>query len=214
MKMFIFITSMLSLEDGEFLIKCARNAIKTYLEEERTPKVDAPKKLLEKRGVFVTLEEYPSKELRGCIGYPQAVKPLAEAVVDSAINAAFFDSRFEPLTIDESKKCTIEISVLTEPEIIKVNNCKEYPQKIKVGKDGLIIECRESAGLLLPIVPVEQKWDEEEFLSHICYKAGLPPDSWLNPKAKLYKFQSQIFAEETPNGKVKEIKLEELMGKK
>jgi len=204
---------MFSLEDGEFLVKCARNAIKNHLESESAPMTNAPKKLLEKRGVFVTLEEYPSKELRGCIGYPQAVKPLAEAVADSAINAAFFDSRFEPLSLDELERCTIEISVLTEPEIIKVSNCKEYPQKIKVGKDGLIIECRNCAGLLLPIVPVEYKWDEEEFLSHICYKAGLPPDSWLDSGAKLYKFQSQIFAEETPSGKVKEIRLEEMMGK-
>lgn len=167
-----------------------------------------PSSLLEKRGVFVTIETYPDKELRGCIGYPYPVKELAHSVVDCAINSATRDPRFPTMSKSELEKCTIEMSVLTVPEVIKVSDPKEYPTKIKVGKDGLIMEYGYYSGLLLPIVPVEQKWDEEDFLSQTCYKAGLPLDMWLSPKVMVYKFQSQIFKEEKPNGKVVEVELE------
>jgi uncharacterized protein (TIGR00296 family) len=200
---------MLSSDDGEYLIKLARKAIETYLEKKvRIEPDNPPQSLLEKRGVFVTIETYPEKELRGCIGYPYPVKGLAQSVVDCAINSATGDPRFNQMNKKELDKCTIEISVLTVPEVIKINDPKEYPKNIKVGKDGLIIEYGYYSGLLLPIVPVEQKWDEEEFLSQTCYKAGVPVDMWLSPRAKIYKFQSQVFKEEKPGGKVVEVELE------
>ena len=37
-------------------------------------------------------------------------------------------------------------------------------------------------------------------------KAGLPPDSWLTKDAKIYKFKAIIFEEETPNGRSKTLK--------
>ena len=200
---------MLSLEEGTYLIKLARKAVEVYLEKGTAAEAEKPPApLLEKRGVFVTIETYPGKELRGCIGYPYPVKELAPSVVDCAINSATGDPRFPAMSRSELGKCTIEISVLTLPEIIKVSDPKEYPSKIKVGCDGLIMEYGHYSGLLLPIVPVEQKWDEEDFLSHTCYKAGLPLDMWLSPKVRVYKFQSQVFKEEKPNGKVVEVELE------
>ena len=200
---------MLSLEEGEYLVRLARSAIEVYLEKgvAITPE-KPPASLLEKKGVFVTIETYPAKELRGCIGYPYPVKELAHSVVDCAINSATSDPRFPEMRRSELDSCTIEISVLTLPEIVKVGDPKECPKKIKVGKDGLIVEYGYYSGLLLPIVPVEQRWDEEEFLSQTCYKAGLPFDMWLSPKVKIYKFQSQLFKEEKPDGKVIEVQLE------
>jgi hypothetical protein len=199
---------MLSLDEGEYLIKLARKAIEGCLDKKIAIKPSSPPpSLLEKRGVFVTIETYPEKELRGCIGYPYPVKGLAEAVVDCAINSATGDPRFPEMSRKELEKCTIEISVLTMPEVIKVKDAREYPKQVKVGKDGLIVEYGYYSGLLLSIVPVEQKWDEEEFLSQTCCKAGLPPDMWLSPKVKIYKFQSQVFKEEKPGGKVAEIEL-------
>jgi hypothetical protein len=91
---------------------------------------------------------------------------------------------------------------LTPPELIKVNNPKEYPKKIKVGRDGLIVKKGWASGLLLPQVPVEWKWDEEEFLSQTCWKAGLPPETWLSPGVEIYSFQGQVWCEEKPRGKV------------
>jgi uncharacterized protein (TIGR00296 family) len=198
-------------EEGRFLIKLARNTVEQYLEIGKAikPPKETPKKLFEYCGVFVTINNIVSgeKRLRGCIGYPYPTSPLVEAVIDSAINAATEDPRFESLTLAELDKVVFEVSVLTPPEPVQVKNPKEYLSKIKVGEDGLIIEKGYQKGLLLPQVPVEWGWCEEEFLCQCCMKAGLPPDTWLTKDAKIYKFKAIIFDEQTPNGEVKRLTL-------
>jgi len=203
----------LSLKEGEFLIRLARNTVKTYLETGKTVKApeNTPKKLFEQCGVFVTINSLKNgvKKLRGCIGYPYPTSPLVEAVIDSAVSAATRDPRFYPLSLGELGTVVFEVSVLTPPEAVEVENPKEYLAKIKVGEDGLIVEKGFYKGLLLPQVPVEWEWCEEEFLCQCCVKAGLSPDSWLTQDAKIYKFQAIIFEEETPQGKVKRLQLGE-----
>ena len=201
----------LTAEEGQFLIHLARNTVTQYLETGKVLKQpkETPKKLFECCGVFVTISipVKGEKELRGCIGYPYPTSPLIEAVIDSAINAATQDPRFEPLTFDELDKVVFEVSVLTPPELVDVKNPKEYLSKIKVGEDGLIVEQGPYKGLLLPQVPVEWGWCEEEFLCQCCMKAGLPPDTWLTKGAKIYKFKAIVFDEETPYGEVKRLNL-------
>jgi uncharacterized protein (TIGR00296 family) len=201
----------LTQQEGELLIHLARNTVTQYLETGKVlkPLKETPKKLFEHCGVFVTisLSVKGEKELRGCIGYPYPTSPLVEAVIDSAINAATQDPRFEPLTLDELGKVVFEVSVLTPPELVAVKNTEEYLNKIKVGEDGLIVERGPYKGLLLPQVPVEWGWCEEEFLCQCCMKAGLPPDTWLTKDAKIYKFKAIVFDEETPNGEVKRLDL-------
>ena len=201
----------LSREEGKFLIRLARNAVKEYLETRQTVKApeSTPKKLFDRCGVFVTINSVKNgdKKLRGCIGYPYPTSPLVEAVIDSAINAATQDPRFYPLSLNELGKVVFEVSVLTPPKAIEVENPKDYLAKIKVGEDGLIVEKGIYKGLLLPQVPVEWEWCEEEFLCQCCVKAGLPPDSWLTKGTKIYKFQAIIFEEETPQGEVKRVRL-------
>jgi uncharacterized protein (TIGR00296 family) len=193
----------ISLEDGAYLVSLARQAIEGYAGDGKKISPDkACGALLEKRGVFVTLEEYPGRELRGCIGYPLPIKELALSVVDCALSAAFDDPRFPPLEKSELGKCVIEVSVLSAPEEIKVKSPADYPGKIKVGRDGLIIEYGYASGLLLPQVPVEWNWNEKEFLSQVCQKAGLPPDMWLSPSARLRRFEAEVFCEQKPGGKV------------
>jgi len=203
----------LSLEEGKFLIQLARNAVKEYLATGKTVKTpeNTPKKLFEHCGVFVTINSLKNgeKTLRGCIGYPYPTNPLAEAVIDSAISAATRDPRFPPLSLKEFGNVVFEVSVLTPPELIEVKKPEEYVAKIKVGEDGLIVEKGFFKGLLLPQVPVEWEWCEEEFLCHCCVKAGLLPDSWLAKGAKIYKFSAIIFEEETPQGEVKRLNLSE-----
>ena len=196
----------LSLQEGKFLIDLARNAVREYLEKGKIikPPESTPRKLFENCGVFVTINKLKNgtKKLRGCIGYPYPTNPLVEAVVDSAINAATQDPRFYPLSSSEIQTVIFEVSVLTPPEEVRVDNPKDYLSKIKVGQDGLIIERGIYKGLLLPQVPVEWEWCEEEFLCQCCIKAGLPPDSWLTKDTKIYKFQAIIFEEEKPKGEV------------
>lgn len=141
----------------------------------------------EKCGAFVTI--HIKGNLRGCIGYIEGVKTIPETVKDMARASAFSDPRFSSLTPEEYKKIDIEISILSPVE--KVTDVNE----IEVGRDGIIITSGYNRGLLLPQVPVEQGWDRDTFLTHTCYKAGLPADSWKKPGVLLEKFSAQVFSE-------------------
>lgn len=197
----------ISDEEGEFLIRLARRAIEEYLKngEEIEPPEGTPGKLWEKMGVFVTLNRYdvpPQRALRGCIGFPMPIYPLVKATIKAAIYAAFDDPRFPPVREKELDSLVIEVSVLTPPELIE-GRPRDRASKIKVGRDGLIVEKGIYSGLLLPQVPIEWGWDEEEFLSQTCWKAGLPPDCWLEETTKVYRFTAEVFEEEEPGGRVK-----------
>lgn len=194
----------LSDEEGKLAVEIARKTLDLAIREGRRyePKRRLPAAFKEDRGVFVTLSSYPGHKLRGCIGFTEPVAPLIEALIDSAISAATRDPRFPPVEENELLRLVVEVSVLAPPKKIEVNNPGEYPKKIKVGRDGLIVRKGGSLGLLLPQVPVEWGWDEEEFLSQTCNKAGLPLSAWLDEDIEILKFQGQIWQEEDPKGKV------------
>jgi MEMO1 family protein len=141
--------------------------------------------LREKRGAFVTLHK--GNALRGCIGYIRAQKPLYQTIQEMAQAAAFQDTRFKPVTRDELKDITIEISVLTPLQKIK------RVDDIAVGTHGIYIVKDYHAGLLLPQVATENKWDRETFLRHTCTKAGLPEHAWRESDAEIYIFSADIF---------------------
>jgi hypothetical protein len=193
---------MLSKSEGEKLVKLARQTVSDYLKNKEM--ILKKTEFKEKMGAFVSIHEYPDHELRGCIGYPEPILPLGEALQKAAISAAFQDPRFTSLNSNEINKVVFEISVLTKPELVKVKNPKEHLNKIEIGKDGLIVEYDIYRGLLLPQVPLQFKpaWSVETFLEQTCMKSGLLPDMWLDSRTKIYKFQAQIFKEKTPNGEV------------
>jgi len=197
----------LNLEEGRFLVQLARRTVEENLKNRKRTSLpqDVPKKLLQSCGVFVTINtlKHKGRELRGCIGLPYPTTPLVQAVIESAISSATQDPRFYPLSPRELDNVVFEVSILTPPQVVEVEKTSEYTSKIKVGEDGLIIEKGMSKGLLLPQVPVEWKWNEEEFLCQCCIKAGLPPDCWLLKGTKIYKFQAIIFEEERPRGEVR-----------
>jgi len=195
---------MFTQKQGRKIVQLARGSIESMF---RRKSVDLGEydEFSEKQGVFVTLNK--NGELRGCIGFPEPVYPLNRAVVEAARSAAFSDPRFPPVEEDELDEITAEVSVLTVPEIISIRKPEEYPDRIVIGSDGLIIRGVLGSGLLLPQVPVEQCWDAEQFLCQICLKAGLPIDAWKDQKNRLYKFQAQIFEEKEPRGDVAEKEL-------
>ncbi len=133
-------------------------------------------------GVFVTLKK--NGDLRGCIGYPEAVMPLREAITKSARSAALHDPRFPPVTQPELASITIEVTVLSPLFPIK-------PEDVVVGTHGLVVEMGGHRGLLLPQVPEDWGWNREEFLNHTCNKAGLPMDAWKKG-AKLFGFTGEV----------------------
>lgn len=184
--------------------RAAVEAARQYAEAETRGKkadVSLPEGFAGKKGVFVTISEYPSGDLRGCIGYPEPVFPLGDALKMSAA-AACHDPRFKDLTFEEAKECTFEVTVLTIPERIRYGTPEELVSKITVGRDGLILTNKGRRGLLLPQVPLEFGWDAEEFLRHLSMKAGFGPDAWKDPGAVIESFSGEIFAETSPGGQV------------
>ncbi len=143
--------------------------------------------LLEPRGAFVTLRR--DGELRGCIGYIEAVCPLWETVETCAESAALRDFRFSPVRPEELSSLHIEISVLSPLESI------DDPERIQVGQHGIVMSSGGRRGLLLPQVATEYRWDREQFLQHTCQKAGLPADAWKHG-AKIEIFSADVFGEE------------------
>jgi len=189
--------TQLSDSDGVFLVKTARMAVTEFLSNGKRIKLESEreKKFSFNSGVFVTLNN--ADGLRGCIGFPMPDKKLSNGIIDAAIAAATEDPRFSPVKINELNDIVFEVTVLTPPVEITVTDPMEYLEKIKVGRDGLIIRNSFSSGLLLPQVPVEYGWNVEEFLQHTCEKAGLEKDTWKNEKVKIEKFEGIVYKEET-----------------
>ena len=198
---------ILSDDDGQTLVKTARLVVTEYLKEGK--KIELTKefksKFSYKSGVFVTLNK--KEDLRGCIGFPTPDRILHQSLLDAAIASSTEDPRFPPVRLEELDEITFEVTVLTPPVEIKVKDPIEYPKMIKIGRDGLIVKWEFGAGLLLPQVPVEYGWNEEEFLSHTCEKAGAPLNYWKQKSAKIMKFEGIIFKETEPNGQIKRLEL-------
>ena len=196
---------MLTLEEGILAVKLARNTVLEHITKDTKPELTGFSDVFsEKRGVFVTLRK--KGELRGCIGYPTPEFTLKAAITDSAMNAATKDPRFNPVKEIELKEITVEVTVLTPPELIE-SKPKDLPKNIEIGRHGLIVKKGFRQGLLLPQVATEHDMDEEDFLTHTCMKAGLHPDCWLDEDAEVMKFEGQIFEEVEPDGKIVELKL-------
>ncbi len=175
-------------EEKKFLLELARKSIEYFLEKRELMQLDASKlkeKFKQKKAVFVTLKKHGT--LRGCIGSLQAYEPLYLNVIKNAVAAAFYDNRFLPLSNEEVKDVEIEISILTDPVRIYYNNVEELIKKMKPKKDGVIIRLGGRSATFLPQV-WEQLPSKEEFLNHLCLKAGLSKDEWKKGRLEVYKY--------------------------
>jgi AmmeMemoRadiSam system protein A len=147
----------------------------------------APESTQRMSGAFVSLHK--EGRLRGCIGYVEAIKPLWQAVRDLAVEASARDPRFAPVRPRELEEIDLEISVLSPLERIK------WPGDIEIGTHGLVVRYAGHSGLLLPQVATEFAWSAERFLEQVCWKAGLPLDTWQDPEAELSRFSAEVFGE-------------------
>jgi AmmeMemoRadiSam system protein A len=174
------------------LLRIARSTLVEYLAMGLIPPGKPHRKsLLEPAGAFVTLKTHGGR-LRGCIGTFAATSPLYQTVQEMAVAAGTRDPRFPPVTEEELEGLHMEISVLSPREPLT------DPNAVKVGVHGLCISRGYHHGVLLPQVPVEQRWDRETFLTHVCLKAGLPEDAWKDRDARLEVFTAQVFGESDP----------------
>ena len=194
-------------EKAKILMNLARESIEKGLKGEiKEPEnIDVSKDIKEefnyKRGVFTSLYIYPEKRLKGCIGVPYPFYPLWKAVIISSYESAFCDPRFNPLKKEEFPKIIIELTILTEPEKLK-GEPEDYINQIDIGKHGLIVQKGIFKGLLLPQVAIEWNFNEEEFLSETCLKAGLPKNAWKDKDTNVYKFSGILIKEKEPFGEI------------
>ena len=180
-----------SLTDQEKaeLLSVARKSVEYMIQnkEPYAPQPSPSETLNREYGAFTTLTE--GGALRGCIGYTSPIKPLYMTVRDTATLAALRDPRFPPVSASELPKLAYEISVLSPLRRVV------DPQQIKVGRDGLLMKNGEFEGLLLPQVPVEQKWDRQTFLEQTCVKAGMNPNCWKDENTDIFSFTAVVFSE-------------------
>jgi AmmeMemoRadiSam system protein A len=188
-------TDRLTEEEGRNLLRVARETIQHALfgaENDGLSEPASSPKFAERRGTFVTLTI--NRGLRGCIGHIIPQETLIEGVRVNALNAAFRDPRFKPLSKSEFDHIKIEVSILTEPRALPYSDAGELLLKLRPGKDGLIIKKGYHQATFLPQV-WEQLQDKRAFLSHLCMKAGLAGNAWETEKLEVFTYQVQAFHE-------------------
>jgi AmmeMemoRadiSam system protein A len=185
----------LTEEEKETLLRVARTAIEEQLQNppDQPPELDQlPARLQANGASFVTLTL--NEQLHGCIGSLQARRPLAHDVHQNALAAAFRDPRFRPLQKQEVDLIVIEVSVLSAPEPLAYADAEDLVQKLRPHVDGVVLKKGLHRATFLP-----QVWEKlprpEEFLAHLCYKAGLPPNAWQQPDIEINTYQVTKFTE-------------------
>lgn len=159
---------------GHVLLPLARSAIAAELGLTHAAREDLP--WLRQQGAsFITIMQ--GEQLRGCIGTLRPHRALVEDVKANAVAAAFRDPRFRPLSAGEFTAVALEISVLSALEALAFADEHDALRQLRVGVDGVAFEYGHHTSTFLP-----QVWDNlrepAEFLAHLKYKAGLPPDFW------------------------------------
>jgi AmmeMemoRadiSam system protein A len=186
----------LSEDEGLYLLQLARHTIEAALDSGTLPPPSPPsiERLQAPGASFVTLTLHGGA-LRGCIGSLVARRPLVEDIRANALAAAFEDPRFSPLTREELPYIAVEISVLTEPEPLTYRDPQDLIAQLRPHVDGVVIQQGWRRATFLP-----QVWEQlpipDEFLSHLCYKAGLPAAAWQKGDLAVSVYQVRIFEEE------------------
>lgn len=187
---------ILTKENKKHLLHLARQTLTQYLKDgtltQLNPEELSPS-LREMRGCFVTLNK--NGKLRGCVGYIQPIKPLCDCVQENALNAALRDMRFPaPVSFDELKSITIEISVLTVPKGLEVKNREDLLNRLVPGRDGLILRNGWHQATYLPQV-WEHFSDKESFLNSLCEKGDMQEGCWRDPDTEILTYQAEVFHE-------------------
>ncbi len=175
---------------GTALLVRARNAIAAEFGVDGCPE-PAHRALAEAGATFVTLTQ--DGQLRGCIGSLEAWRTLDADVRENARAAAFRDSRFAPLGREELERTRVEVSLLTAPEPMSFADEADALRQLRPGIDGVIFEVGRHRSTFLPQV-WESLPDRREFMGHLRYKAGLPPNFW-SPEVRLYRYEVQKWKE-------------------
>ena len=165
-----------------------RSIISSFSGEDFVPS-DIPSVLTQYGASFVTLKR--NGHLRGCIGSIYPTKPLILDLIDNAKNAAFQDTRFEPLAQSELSDLQITVSILSSIE--KINFKDERDLLSKIYPHGVIISAMNRRAVYLPEV-WEQLPERDVFLNSLKEKAGLP-QTYFSKRLEAYKFDTVVIEE-------------------
>ncbi len=188
--------SNLTTAERKTLLQIARRAISQQARGESVPALELESltpRLQETGASFVTLTL--AGRLRGCIGSLTGRRPLAQDVQANALAAAFRDPRFPPLRAGELAALTMEISVLSAPQPLAYDGSPELIAKLRPGIDGVVLQRGMRRATFLPQV-WEQLREPQEFLAHLCVKAGLPSNAWRQPGIEISIYQVEKFKAE------------------
>ncbi len=179
--------------EGQALLKIARMTIagNLGLEVEKNDTYEPAPDI--ECGTFVTLKK--NGQLRGCIGNLQAAGSVTEGIQRNARSAAFHDSRFPPLTAEEFEEIEIDISVLSQAQVLEYSDGNDLLAKLRPGIDGVILQLGGAGATFLPQV-WDQLPDAEQFLGNLCRKAGLAETAWQDSHPQIEVYQVQCFEEE------------------
>lgn len=188
--------NLLTERQGQVLVQLAREALRKELEHPQEtasggmiePEAEAIFKV--QQGVFVTLKI--EGQLRGCIGSLAGHEPIWQGVRTHAVNAGFHDPRFPSLTAEELGRVRIEVSVLTESQLLEYRDSSDLIARLNPHIDGVTIRKGHSSATFLPQV-WEQLPDPAAFLSNLCLKAGLEADTWRHTPLEVETYQVQSF---------------------
>jgi AmmeMemoRadiSam system protein A len=172
-------------EERAVLLKLAHESILSALDHREISLAPPSPHLAEPRGAFTTI--YFHNVLRGCVGYVFPVASVYRTVAETARAAAFEDTRFSPVTLEETSELDVSLSILSPLRVIK-------PEEVEIGVHGLVVVQGGRRGLLLPQVPVEHQWDRVTFIRQTCRKAGLPLDAWQQG-ATIEAFTAELFGD-------------------
>ena len=137
---------------------------------------DLPPRLLLPGSAFITLSR--DGELRGCmIDTFEEHEPLYRNVLRNTVLAARDDERFPPVTPEEVGGLRISVSVVAPPEPLAFHDPEDLLPRLDPGLDGVILTADGAMAAYLPDV-WERFPDPEDFLGHLCEKAGLSADRW------------------------------------
>ncbi len=182
---------ILTPQEKGTLLAIARDAITARLEgrtPEPAPAAEITPRLREPLGAFVTITK--RGELRGCIGRFTSSEPLWKVIGQMAVEAAFGDPRFPPLTAAEYPLTEIEISVLGPMKRVR------GADEIKIGTHGIYLKNGMRSGTLLPQVASERGWNAEQFLGYCARdKAGIGWDGWKDKNCEIFVYEAYVFGE-------------------
>jgi hypothetical protein len=192
----------LSYEDGARAVELARESVESYvLHGQREQPGSMRDAFYARTGAFVRIVSTRGRgRLRGCAGAYRGSDQLGHAIVDAAIQAASESSCGSEIEQPELPNLNISVCVVNNHVLTN-----DPVSDLELGTHGVAVDKDGKHGWLYPTIPLENGWNEEQFLTHACRKAGLSPFAWKDEDTMVTLFEGQVFRERSDGGSVEEL---------